>query len=173
MYDFILVGPHAGKTVTLGGHAFVDGTFTLGLDADGVAPSPEDAERKGIYLGKMYQAFPKGSDNLAEAKKTGKSPLAKDELNVADAEIKDQAERIPVGEPSAPGKKKTVRKGAVRTAVVKLDPTNDEHWTDKGLPSVEAVRDLSKNDEISRQDIVEVAPSLTREEAAKIAAEKA
>lgn len=67
--------------------------------------------------------------------------------------------------PAAPSAR--AAKGAIRTALAKLDPKNDEHWTDAGLPSVAAVRELT-GQEVARADITELAPKLTREEAAKV-----
>jgi hypothetical protein len=62
------------------------------------------------------------------------------------------------------------KQGALRSALLKLDAKDDNHWTDNGLPSVAAVRQLAEDDSISRANINELAPQLTREEAAKVAA---
>lgn len=65
-----LRGAHAGKTIELAGHKFVDGEITL----KGVKSDVESAAR---YLGRCYQALEKGSKvnawgeelELAEEKK--------------------------------------------------------------------------------------------------------
>jgi hypothetical protein len=166
MYKYHLVGPHEGKTIMLGGHQFQDGVFEFGANAEGVQPSKEEARRKGIALAKSYQAFLEGPalDAARAAFKAGDAP-AGGELDVNEREDKEQAER---GEQAA---KTTERKGAVRSALAKLDPENDDHWTNGGLPSVEAVRELSGNKDVSRQDINALATNLNREEAAKLAAD--
>lgn len=45
--------------------------------------------------------------------------------------------------------------------LLKLDPANDKHWTDKGLPSVEVVSTLL-GVRLSRQRIQQVAPRFVR-----------
>lgn len=169
---FILVGGYAGKTVNLGGHAFVDGTFDYStyLDAEGatIHTSPTDQVLKADFLAKNYQAYPEGSKELEEAQAKlagGKVAPNAGELDVGDREQKQQDEQ---GEQHTSDR---VRKGAVRTALTKLDPKEDAHWTSTGLPSVEAVRELSGDKEVSRQDIQNLAPKLTREEATKLAAD--
>lgn len=165
--QFELVGALEGTTINLGGHQFVDGVFTYGPSEDHVYPSPEDVQLKATYLGKCYQAYLVGSQAAADAKaklEGGEAPN-QGEGDVQKREDADQAERDekPVTD--------RARKGAVRDAIAKLDATNDEHWTEAGLPSVSAVRELSGNTEVSRQDIASLAPKLTREEAAKVAAD--
>lgn len=46
-------------------------------------------------------------------------------------------------------------------ALAQLDPKNDEHWTDDGLPAVEAVQTLYGK-EVNRATITRSAPQLTR-----------
>lgn len=164
MQNYVLVGPLAGRTITLGGHQFVEGVFKFG-PTDDVMPSDQDKALKAKLLAKMYQAFPEGSAELEAAQRRFKEGKAPDnELDVAKREDEDQAQRKPAG---ASGSDRSI-KGAVRTALTKLDAKNDEHWTEGGLPSVAAVRELSSNDKVSRADITELAPNLTREEAAKV-----
>lgn len=47
-------------------------------------------------------------------------------------------------------------------ALSQLDTTNDEHWTDAGLPLVDVVSELAGIN-LSRADITEVAPEFTRD----------
>lgn len=161
--QFVLVGGYAGKTINLGGHQFVDGVFTYGPDAENVIPGDDEVRLKGDFLAKSFQAYREGSTELAEAQariKGGKAPAG--ELDVGAREVKqqdDQAERVVSDR---------ARLGAVRSAITKLDPENKDHWTDAGLPSVEAVRDLSGNKDIGRKDIEALAPKLTRDEAKKL-----
>jgi hypothetical protein len=48
-------------------------------------------------------------------------------------------------------------------ALVALDPNNDTHWTAQGLPAVHVVRDILKDDSITRVNIETVAPGFTRD----------
>ena len=53
-------------------------------------------------------------------------------------------------------------KSLVLDALSKLNPQNDKHWTSDGLPSVDSVRALAANNEITRSDIKDAAPSFNR-----------
>ena len=55
----------------------------------------------------------------------------------------------------------------LKGVLANLDPKNNSHWTQDGLPKLEIVRLLAADSKISRDDIVSVAPELTRESAAK------
>ena len=192
MYKFVLVGPHAGKTINLGGYQFVDGVHTLG-PIDNINPSTDDANQLGLYLAKTYQAFPEGSSELAaaenryiagEAPPGESAPIEQREAEEQNALFTAPAEMAPVAatatdvvDPAAPvavtAVETTPRQadGAIRTALTKLDVTNDEQWTQAGKPSVEAVRALTGNDTVSRADIERLAPKLDRDEARKLASD--
>lgn len=51
----------------------------------------------------------------------------------------------------------------VKEAVGRLDHTNDEHWTDEGLPRVSAVSEIL-GENVSRQQLGVVCPDLVRKE---------
>jgi hypothetical protein len=53
-------------------------------------------------------------------------------------------------------------KDAIMQALAQLDQTNDEHWTDDGLPRTSVVQRLANDPEIRRTDIQAVAPSFMR-----------
>jgi chromosome segregation ATPase len=48
-------------------------------------------------------------------------------------------------------------------ALLKLDPANDNHWTNQGLPRMDVVEKEVGDKTIKRQDIVDAAPEFTRE----------
>lgn len=50
----------------------------------------------------------------------------------------------------------------IRTALTQLDPTNDHHWTDDGLPREGVVRKLANDQTVSRKDIQEAQPGFQR-----------
>lgn len=51
---------------------------------------------------------------------------------------------------------------ALNKALSDLDPANDEHWTDDGLPRVDAVQVIAEDESIDREAISKAAPNLTR-----------
>ncbi len=50
----------------------------------------------------------------------------------------------------------------ITAALSKLDPQNNEHWTDDGLPVTRVVQTLANEPGIKRSDINEVAPGFSR-----------
>lgn len=50
----------------------------------------------------------------------------------------------------------------VRAALAQLDPANDKHWTDDGLPREGVVRQFANDQSISRKDIQEANPGFQR-----------
>lgn len=52
----------------------------------------------------------------------------------------------------------------IRKAIENLDPSNDEHWTNAGLPAVNAVSD-AVGETVSRQQIAEAYPGYDRAKA--------
>jgi len=52
----------------------------------------------------------------------------------------------------------------IRKAIENLDPANDEHWTNAGLPAVNAVSD-AVGENVSRQQIAEAYPGYDRAKA--------
>lgn len=165
-YKFHLVGSLEGKTINLGGHHFVEGVYTFTTDDPHVLPSEDECKLKANYLAKSYQAYQEGSTELAEARKKLKGGEAANEgeLKIEERERQEQDDAA-----EKPVQQRQVD-GAIRTAITKLDPKNDEQWTNAGLPSVEVVRKLAENDGVTRADITRLAPNLNREEAAKVAA---
>lgn len=53
-------------------------------------------------------------------------------------------------------------KDAITQALSQLDHTNDEHWTDDGLPRTSVVQKLANDPEIRRTDIQAAAPNFAR-----------
>lgn len=50
-------------------------------------------------------------------------------------------------------------------ALAQLDPANDAHWTDDGLPRIDAVAAITGNQFVKRKDITDAAPGYTRDSA--------
>ena len=54
---------------------------------------------------------------------------------------------------------------ALTQIVMALDPENDKHWTEGGLPAMAAVEMAMKSTGILRLEVEEAAPGYTRETA--------
>lgn len=175
---FVLVGELAGQTINLGGHDFVEGVYNFVYLQEGIPtlPGVDDVKMKAIALERNYQAYPQGSAELEAAEqryadlKAGKAP-ADEPAGTKDGtskslphEAKDENDR------SEALVTTRQEKTLAREALIKLDPKNDDHWTEAGEPAVAAVRAIAGIDTISRADIKALAPKLTRDEATKVAA---
>jgi hypothetical protein len=57
----------------------------------------------------------------------------------------------------------------VLDALAKLDPANDGHWTNDGLPKTSVVQQIAKDTTIQRQDIQNARPGFDREAAKAVA----
>lgn len=55
-------------------------------------------------------------------------------------------------------------KEQILAALAQLDPLDDDHWTSDGAPRIDAVEKILGSD-VSRKEVVEAAPKLTRETA--------
>src|SRR5665213_4019984 len=50
----------------------------------------------------------------------------------------------------------------ITDALAKLDHTNDNHWTDDGQPRTSVIRELAKDPNITRKEIVTASPGFLR-----------
>lgn len=51
---------------------------------------------------------------------------------------------------------------SIQAALKLLDPQNDNHWTDDGLPRVDTVKFFAKDATLTRDDITKAAPAFNR-----------
>jgi len=51
---------------------------------------------------------------------------------------------------------------AIKAALSKLDPANDEHWTSGGLPSMPVMKELVGKSDLTRAEVAAVAPGFDR-----------
>ena len=163
---FHLVGPYAGKTVTLGAKKkemgrqfeFVDGVYTF-------EGSDKEALNIGNYLKRCYQAYPEGPLlEAAQKAAAGGEPAAP---------ANPEPPQKPV-EPTPPANPDPLaddndKPETIVEALNMLDPENDEHWTSRKLAQVDEVEKLLGR-EVTRAEIEEAAPDFDRE-AAKAAKE--
>lgn len=59
---------------------------------------------------------------------------------------------------------------AIKEALAKLDPANENHWTSDGLPRIEAVRLLAADQSITRDMITAESPGFKRDGVAPVVA---
>lgn len=48
-------------------------------------------------------------------------------------------------------------------ALTKIDPLNDDQWTDQGLPKLKLLREITGNPDLTRKAVTEADPDFTRE----------
>ncbi len=59
----------------------------------------------------------------------------------------------------------------LKEALLTLDPEDDAHWTEDGLPVVQVVGDLLGMDDLTREDVTDIAPQFGRETLRQIRAD--
>lgn len=134
---FVLVGPHAGQTMHVNGHEFVDGEMTF----QGSAEQAATLERVFEFYGAM----------TAE----------KAELHALRCEQKPAK---PAGQTTAPVADAPVGKPTLGEAIGALDPENDKHWTSNNLPALDVLEELTGK-KVTRDEVNSVADGYTRAKA--------
>lgn len=194
--DVVLTGFHAGKSIELAGKSFVGGRYTVQGNAVEVetqlrylartyqafpvgSAELEAAQKRDEAHGIQHHA-PKGEQQ------SGAERLRAGEFRPA-GQVQETG-AVPGTGPggSASDGDSGVRSGgsghehsglqpeqvaALRILLRKLDPKNDAHWTEEGLPSVEVVSQAAADQSIDRATINAVAPGFTRERAVELAAQ--
>ena len=137
---FVLVGPRAGKTLTVNGHQFVDGEMTFVGSAAQIAT----LER---VLG-FYGVLPAEKAELAQLK--------------ADKPVeKSQAELDAEAEAAAKAEEDEAARLAAEEAA---NPNEDKHWTSNNLPNLEHLGELIGK-KVARAEVDAVAEGYTRAKA--------
>lgn len=179
------------KLILTGGRAGMTGVIDRRWPAqDGVITlqgNISDVDALTKYLGRCYAAFPEGSEELARHGKGEVHPGGGDGQAGSDVPGLQQGQQGPAqvpadqgsgadGTPAAgaggvpggdgqqdPGYDGEARKQeAVRQAVSRLDPLNDEHWTQEGLPRVDVVSNILSRPDLTRKELNDVAGDLVR-----------
>ena len=171
---FVLVGPHAGKTMAVNGHEFVDGelvfqgssaqiaVLTNIFDFYGAVPA-EKAELEQLRAEKSQgeqtqtqaHAGDKGSEQTQAQAHAG---------DKGSEQTQAQAPAAPVGSDTNDKDVKDPVLPTLAEAIGMLDPENDAHWTSNNLPGLD---DLSKltGKSVSRADVEAIAAGYTRAKA--------
>ena len=138
-------------------------------DADGtevVVTAEQIAAQRAKSVADEKERLEKEAADKAAADATEKERLEKEAADKAAADA-GQSQDNGGGEP----KPEDAKIETVADALQALDPSKDDHWTSRGVPSIEAmVKLLGRN--VTRAEIEEVAPDYTRSvaKAAKAAA---
>jgi hypothetical protein len=168
----VLTGARAGHSVTLGNLRFVGGECALRGDLSAMG---------GVlrYMARVYQAFSKGSDELAlhQGSKHGKADADTSAAGgQADAVSGDvhtdgpSAEAATAGAGTGAGDAPTEhgpegdghQDARLREAILKLDAKNPEDWTSDGRPRMDAVEKLYGSAGITRKDVESALPDFRR-----------
>lgn len=160
-------GPKAGESfVTANGYQFKEGRMEL----EGTA---SDVEGIMKYMETCYQAYPvkeedSGKRNVSEKVVEDEQPEVQPEVQqdtgqdpseeAGEGEGSDEAEAGDSGV-RAEGDGDSSRLVSV---IHDLDPRNESHWTKSGMPSLAAVRMLSGDESVTREDIERAAPGHCR-----------
>lgn len=219
MTKFIAVGPHAGKTITLGRFEFVDGVYEYEGPADEehlVAKTLEDQfsvvredraeEAQAAYedlVARTALEEPKqtpsaveegvkdrlvarrfiverlspeavyGKGEAADRVMATMQKLIEEDALAAGMDLGDYVKKEfgngrEQPEPQGNGGQQPPKPETVVDALKLLNASNDEHWTSRGMPSVDAVS-ASLGRAVTRAEIEEALPDFNRT-AAKAAA---
>jgi hypothetical protein len=171
----VLTGGRAGATCVLGKYQFVNGECPVHGQANAVGSMLR-------YMGRIYQAFPKGSEELARAQKefadgqadadksSGGGTAEPVSGNLQPDGSANEAATDSVGDDgSGNASSEHVPEGhglqhsRINEALTLLDHSDDEHWTQGGKPAVHVVSEIM-NENVSRADINAAAPDFKRKE---------
>lgn len=154
---FVLVGPHAGKTVMVSGHQFTEGEMTFHASHDVLMSLTQvlgfygaiPAEHAELAQLKQKQAKEESKAEVAEAK-----PTAAEEKDAAAAKALAEA----LGDDSPAGEIDLAE------ALSTLDPNVEAHWTSNNLPSLDYLSTMVGS-KVSRGDVEALAEGYTRAKA--------
>lgn len=150
---FIIIGPHAGKTILVNGHQFVDGEMTFHGSESQITVLARVLSFYGAQRAEQVSLealiAEKQANIQAETEKTS-------DENVADLEQPSEG-NDPVDEPAD-------ATPTLAEAIGTLDPENDAHWTSNNLPGLDDLEKLTGK-KVARADVEAIAPGYTRAKA--------
>lgn len=132
---FKTVGQHAGKSINLGGFAFVDGAYRF-------EGSERDADNLGKYLRRNWQVVVDGEQS-AQATEQAVEELPEEKPNYA----------------------QELDNSRLAAALKQIDPENDEYWTKLGKPTMAAVEQFYGSADVTREEVEAAIPGFNREAA--------
>lgn len=163
---FVLVGPHAGQTMHVNGHEFVDGEMTFQGSAEQAATlervfefygamTAEKAELHALRGGQKPEGNkqPEGGARVDSGTSGGQADA---QGSATSTEATKPAQDAPNGAPDA--------KPSLAEAIGLLDPEVDAHWTSNNLPNLERLGELTGK-KVARDEVNTVAEGYTRAKA--------
>lgn len=171
----ILEGHFAGKTVVLAGYKFTDGEIVIqGPEKDVVGIS--------TYLERSYQAKwkedPDGQHNLhADPEQDAEHPVSGEvQPDGGRSDTEDAAHSGGDGNPEGGGTERDsegdghghsgVDNGVnekLALVVKSLDPDNNSHWTQSGIPMLAVVAKAYGDESVTRKEVEVAVPGFNRE----------
>lgn len=175
----VLTGGREGYTGKLGNWFAREGKITL-------VGTPAEVEGQTLYLGRSFRAYQEGSDELAAYRErcNGKSSVQE---AAQPGTANPNVGGLPTQQPGPPpaqadngsgaddaasagtgsvsdgsGPEHTGNDQKIREAVMALDVANDDHWTQEGLPRVDAVANILGKQDITRRDLTRAAAGMVR-----------
>lgn len=163
---FVLVGPHAGQTMHVNGHEFVDGEMTFQGSAEQAATlervfefygamTAEKAELHALR-GEQKPEGDKQPDSTAQVDSGASGGQADAQGSATSTEAAKPTQDAPSGAPDA--------KPSLAEAIGLLDPEVDAHWTSNNLPNLEHLGELTGK-KVARDEVNAVAEGYTRAKA--------
>lgn len=174
---FVLTGPLEGQTIALGSsgqYQFEDGVMA-------VVGSPEDVEKVGLYVGRCWQAYPEGTEELKRAQSgnledegapaKGSDTSVQSGVSTGDSSVQADSSQLSEHDEAKDGPRGSDSDGSgsgelgdlIRKALAMLDPKDDEVWNRDGSPKVHAVASILDNDNIGKMEVVEALPGFNRD----------
>jgi hypothetical protein len=159
---FILIGPHAGKTLAVNGHEFVDGEYEFVGSHEQIATLTRIFSFYGAVTAQEAHTMALAAELAAMRK-----PVAATQEELASA-VAPATQAAPVAEPAAtpaPAAATSVAEAmTLGEAIGALDPEVDAHWTSNNLPSLDHLGELTGK-KVARSDVDTVADGYTRAKA--------
>lgn len=190
---YVIVGPNAGKTMTINGRDFLEGRH------EHVGPEHEHNTLINLFS-RFYSVFPEQVAAHEQAKYDAlvkgepapsvletvltPAPVAAPIPEPTTEPVVPQGGVVEAGKPALVGEtpRETVvekpleedkplegdaRKLTLAEAIGLLDPEVDDHWTSNNLPALDVLSDLMGGMKVGRADVEDVASGYTRSAARK------
>lgn len=163
---FVLVGPHAGQTMHVNGHEFVDGEMTFQGSAEQAATLERVFEFYGAMTAEKAELHALRGEQKPEGDKPPESTVQVDsgtsggQADAQGSATSKPAQDAPSGAPDAKPKPKP----SLAEAIGLLDPEVDTHWTSNNLPNLEHLGELTGK-KVARDEVNAVAEGYTRAKA--------
>lgn len=149
--NFVLVGPHAGKTMSVCGRAFEEGSYVF----EGKQSEADSLARLLDY----YSAYPEDRVPVLPDVVPSLPPVGD-----ATSTVGPDPATAPIGGAGAGAALQLTPAEALARALGELDPEADDHWTSSNLPAIGHLEAVLGRD-VSREEVEALASGFTRAKA--------